>query len=74
MSFNGINISKSDVLNNIMNVITHSRNMRSLQMNGNEIVDEDFQTIRFALTESSNRKTGSLLLGLESSAVAVVYT
>ena len=71
VSFNGILLS-GDVLTEVVEVISRARQLKSLQMNGNELSEEDFQTIRFALAESSQRKTGSLVVGLESSAVAIV--
>jgi hypothetical protein len=72
LSFNGIHISNHEVLNHTISIVSQARTLKSLQMNGNEMLDEDFQSIRFALEESSHRKTGSLVVGLESSAVAIV--
>jgi len=53
--------------------VTRSRNLKSLQMNGNELGEKEFKVIRQAMLQSANRKTGSLVVGLESSAVAIVH-
>ena len=42
-------------------------------MNGNELGEKEFKVIRQAMLQSANRKTGSLVVGLESSAVAIVH-
>ena len=83
LSFNGV-VLEGDVLVDVIEVVSISRSkkLKSLQMNGNELLDEEFQTIKNALVESTKRRGGgggsgiesstSLVVGLESSAVAIV--
>jgi len=81
LSFNGV-VLEGDVLVDVIEVVSRSKKLKSLQMNGNELLDEEFQTIKNALVESTKRRGGggsggiesstSLVVGLESSAVAIV--
>jgi Ran GTPase-activating protein (RanGAP) involved in mRNA processing and transport len=81
LSFNGV-VLEGDVLVDVIEVVSRSKKLKSLQMNGNELLDEVFQTIQNVVVETTKRRGGgggsgtesstSLVVGLESSAVAIV--
>ena len=69
LSFNGIFVG--EVMDQVMNVVSKSSHVRSLQLNGNEIHSKNVDAIREALRETSlNLTNQEMVVGLASSAIA----